>query len=843
MRYSGKILISAILFSFLVLLSCTKVEDDIVVPDALPYSAKLCEKVNAKGYNFSIAITYDSLNETDHLELLKVCVDSSLYRNYVKAKCVYFLGLPGSKEVDEITLNNIKYKDAKYIEIFPRQADGNNNGSLDEVLLLEYTDSIVLQMHDHKVSSNIPYYSNVFLREDNHILLPVAFWDHPIDSTQYIVLLKSNRLIWSKAKTCDTLIFFDIKNKNIVKTPVGANVFSKDEFIYSTDSILILYSFATQNNHPKYKGFDDDHCYLIAYRSDGSIIWADTTSDIKSQVNSRFLIEKKRNKFTLEAKEDIANNTQRMLIIDNNNGNILREKESELLKPFISNSINNQIEYIFYSDNKIIAFDSLLNITNSKTLLVNLQINYDKIGIISNNYSYKEKEAKVDINSNGANDFLITSTKNQLLLIDGKTFDILLATPPFKSEINYGIIRNKGSSPSIFICSNDEYSNYSIEKTEFFTIIKAYLKDIYLFFLILLLVVVIFYSFFKISYLTHLYKLLNNKNWNQGIIVFTSVLKQYRKNQEPQLKSINNKALEIYALEKKVQKVLIKDLPLPIQNIVSSTFLRKEDLFIESTFGLDNSLRYLDIKTFYFKIIFINYCIVIITDLTASIKSEILTTSITIAHDAKNQLATIQQNILNLFEILEDNYDFQKEFLSKKKQKIIKKINDSSFTIMKLLFAANVPNFYKTTINFSSFIDLWIEDKKLRFQYEDITFINNIDKNLPTIEVSENQISFLLQCACDNADQAIPKDQKERIIEFISYLNEKYLEIGIKDNGIGINEEIYNSLNSNQFSTKSTGTGLGLKIIKNVVEKHNAILEIQSELNNGTLLIIKFPLN
>jgi len=291
------------------------------------------------------------------------------------------------------------------------------------------------------------------------------------------------------------------------------------------------------------------------------------------------------------------------------------------------------------------------------------------------------------------------------------------------------------------------------------------------------------------------------------------------------------------------KKEISENLPIQIINIVNSTFNKKENLTLDLTIETNKEPKYLEIKTYYFSIFIKNYCIVIITDLTARIKSEILTTSITIAHDAKNQLATIQQNILNLFNVLEENYGIQQDSINKRKQKIIKKINDSSTTIMKLLFAANVPNFYKSTINFSSFIDEWIEDKILRYQYEDITFINKIDKNLPSIEVSENQISFLLQCACDNADQAIPKDQKERIIEFSSNLNNQYLEIGIKDNGIGISEEILNSINTNHFTTKATGTGLGLKIIKSVVEKHNALLSIQSKLHNGTQLLIKFPIN
>jgi signal transduction histidine kinase len=74
----------------------------------------------------------------------------------------------------------------------------------------------------------------------------------------------------------------------------------------------------------------------------------------------------------------------------------------------------------------------------------------------------------------------------------------------------------------------------------------------------------------------------------------------------------------------------------------------------------------------------------------------------------------------------------------------------------------------------------------------------------------------------------------------------KYCRIIVKDNGIGFEEvyidkifKIFQSLHSsNQFE----GTGIGLAIVKKIIEKHNGIITAKSSLGNGASFIIILPL-
>jgi signal transduction histidine kinase len=68
-----------------------------------------------------------------------------------------------------------------------------------------------------------------------------------------------------------------------------------------------------------------------------------------------------------------------------------------------------------------------------------------------------------------------------------------------------------------------------------------------------------------------------------------------------------------------------------------------------------------------------------------------------------------------------------------------------------------------------------------------------------------------------------------------------FVNIEISDTGRGIPEENLPKIFEPYFSTKETGTGLGLAIVQKVVDVHNGIIEVMSNLNEGTHFVVKLP--
>jgi len=87
-------------------------------------------------------------------------------------------------------------------------------------------------------------------------------------------------------------------------------------------------------------------------------------------------------------------------------------------------------------------------------------------------------------------------------------------------------------------------------------------------------------------------------------------------------------------------------------------------------------------------------------------------------------------------------------------------------------------------------------------------------------------------------------DYKGRISIAISKKDGKIIT-KIRDNGIGMTEEQLKKIFVPFFTTKATsvkGTGLGLFVIKKIIEAHEGIIEVESEYGKGTTFIIKLPL-
>lgn len=72
--------------------------------------------------------------------------------------------------------------------------------------------------------------------------------------------------------------------------------------------------------------------------------------------------------------------------------------------------------------------------------------------------------------------------------------------------------------------------------------------------------------------------------------------------------------------------------------------------------------------------------------------------------------------------------------------------------------------------------------------------------------------------------------------------DEKYIEVTIKDDGLGFNEQFLSRLTEPYFTTRDAGTGLGLSIVKKIVDDHEGKLIMMNEADNRAVVKVLFPL-
>jgi signal transduction histidine kinase len=92
-----------------------------------------------------------------------------------------------------------------------------------------------------------------------------------------------------------------------------------------------------------------------------------------------------------------------------------------------------------------------------------------------------------------------------------------------------------------------------------------------------------------------------------------------------------------------------------------------------------------------------------------------------------------------------------------------------------------------------------------------------------------------------NGIQSIPPGRDGLIKVNIDVKNDKVI-VAISDNGSGIPEDLQKQLFTPNFTTKSSGMGLGLSIVKKYIENANGRIWFKSEADKGTVFYIELPL-
>jgi signal transduction histidine kinase len=82
----------------------------------------------------------------------------------------------------------------------------------------------------------------------------------------------------------------------------------------------------------------------------------------------------------------------------------------------------------------------------------------------------------------------------------------------------------------------------------------------------------------------------------------------------------------------------------------------------------------------------------------------------------------------------------------------------------------------------------------------------------------------------------------DRLLPGNSGKEEQFLRIHIRDDGPGISPEVQDRIFVPFFTTKKTGTGIGLSIAQKIVHSHGGVLDMESEAGKGTEFIIKIPM-
>jgi len=237
-----------------------------------------------------------------------------------------------------------------------------------------------------------------------------------------------------------------------------------------------------------------------------------------------------------------------------------------------------------------------------------------------------------------------------------------------------------------------------------------------------------------------------------------------------------------------------------------------------------------------------------------------------IAHEIRNSLTSVRM-ILQLFT--------RKEGIEKSDvdsfHVALDSVNRMERVVNDLLQLARPSKLERKLENINNVLESGVEYYISHMQQKNIEIEMNFESDLPNILIDKNRFREVFINIILNAIQAIDGSGKitistklktlEKVIrdmakieivdsdylqvdiqEIVLTKGSKVIELEISDTGHGIDSNNIDLIFNPFFTTKINGTGLGLSLVKNVINKHGSIIQVQSQVQKGSKFTIYLPI-
>lgn len=208
-----------------------------------------------------------------------------------------------------------------------------------------------------------------------------------------------------------------------------------------------------------------------------------------------------------------------------------------------------------------------------------------------------------------------------------------------------------------------------------------------------------------------------------------------------------------------------------------------------------------------------------------------------IAHEINNPLTPMKLSVQHLLRARKDKSEKFDEYLERISKTLIEEIDNLSSIATEFSNFAKMPKAHNLRFNLVEKINTVVS----LFANSEIDF-NLHFNNYSSIEVfaDKEQISRVFINLFKNAMQAVEKGTRP-VIDISLSVEKDRATVKVSDNGPGIPEELREKLFRPNFTTKSSGMGLGLAIIKNIMEDIGGSIRFITETGKGTTFILEFP--
>ncbi|MDI1254769.1 MAG: ATP-binding protein [Flavobacterium sp.] len=207
-----------------------------------------------------------------------------------------------------------------------------------------------------------------------------------------------------------------------------------------------------------------------------------------------------------------------------------------------------------------------------------------------------------------------------------------------------------------------------------------------------------------------------------------------------------------------------------------------------------------------------------------------------VAHEIKNPLTPMRLTVQSFQRKFDPEDPDVRQKMDDYSKILIQQIDTMSSVASAFSNFASMPAQQNETLNVVEIVELALEifnEEYIHFNAEEEKIITRLDRT-QLIRVITNLVK--------NAIQSIPENQEYKSIVVWVKREENNVLITVEDNGVGIEPENSQYIFEPKFTTKTSGMGLGLGIIKNIIENYKGTITFETKYGRGTVFTVSLPL-
>jgi len=211
-----------------------------------------------------------------------------------------------------------------------------------------------------------------------------------------------------------------------------------------------------------------------------------------------------------------------------------------------------------------------------------------------------------------------------------------------------------------------------------------------------------------------------------------------------------------------------------------------------------------------------------------------------VAHEIKNPLGSISIYLQLIEKVINKNRSNKVSKEIKESVSIIKEeVERLNKIVIDFLFAVKPVNMNFIEEDLNKFIIETVDLFSLELKSREIKVETQLSPKLPKVAIDKRYIKHVLVNLVKNAEFAMR--QNGGILKFTTEYKDNQAILKINDTGTGIPDHILSRIFDPYFTTKDSGSGIGLTISYKIIKEHGGDISVKTKENKGTTFIITLP--